>query len=127
MTERELKEAAAKIILHNRECHRIPHSVMESIVLGTNSLFQTAMTEVHHQVVAKMKEADVDPSIITSVCTVFDSETQYTNVFKGLETTHLQNTFIKKNFRFVVCHIKNIYRYYRLSLFNFACFAGACS
>lgn len=103
VTEENLKEAAAKWILKNREGHRIPNSVMESIVSGAKFLYETALSEVQQQVVDKLKEANVTPDTITSVSSVFDGETQYTNVFKGLETTYRQNSFIKDHFRFVVC------------------------
>ena len=105
ISEEGLKLAAAKWILRNREKHRIPHSVMESIVCGAKSLYETALTEVRHQVIRRIKETPASSDVITSVCSVFDGDTQYTNIFKGLETSHCQNVFIKNNFRFVVCHI----------------------
>ena len=104
MSEHELKFAAAKTILQNQEHHRIPHSVMESIVPRKNSLFQTASSEVQHQVICQ-KQAWTQISVLLS--TIFDGEAQYTSVFKGLPTTYHQNMFIKENFRCVVCHITN--------------------
>ena len=103
ITEEDLKVAAAKWILKNREGHRIPNSVMESIVSGAKFLYETALSEIQRQVVDEMKEANITPDTITSVSRVFDGETQYTNVFRGLETTYRQNSFIKDHFRFVVC------------------------
>ena len=103
ITEEDLKVAAAKWILKNREGHRISNSVMESIVSGAKFLYETALSEIQPQVVDEMKEANITPDTITSVSRVFDGETQYTNVFRGLETTYRQNSFIKDHFRFVVC------------------------
>ena len=103
ITEEDLKVAAAKWILKNREGHRIPNSVMESIVSGAKFLYETALSEIQRQVVDEMKEANITPDTITSVSRVFDGETQYTNVFRELETTYRQNSFIKDHFRFVVC------------------------
>ena len=59
--------AAAKWILKNREGHRIPNSVMESIVSGAKFLYETALSEIQQRVVDKIKEANVTPNIITSV------------------------------------------------------------
>ena len=103
ITEENLKVAAAKWILKNREGHRIPNSVMESIVSGAKFLYETALSEIQQKVTDKMKEANITPDTITSVSSVFDDDTQYTNVFRGLETTYRQNSFIKDHFRFVVC------------------------
>ena len=76
---------------------------MESIVSGAKFLYEAALSQIQQQVVDKMKEAGVTPDAIMSVSSVFDGETQYTNVFRGLETTYHQNSFIKDHFRFVVC------------------------
>ena len=102
ISEEGLKVAAAKWILKNREGHRIPHSVMESIVWGADSLYKTALSEIRHRVIRTIKETPVGSDVVTSVASVFDSDTQFTSVFKGLETTYRQNAFIKENFRFVV-------------------------
>ena len=75
---------------------------MESIVTGAKTLYETALLEVRHQVIQKMKEAHATSDTIASVSSVFDTQTQYTCVFKGLETTHKQNAFIKDTFDFVV-------------------------
>ena len=86
ITEEDLKvAAAAKWILKNREGLPIPNSVMESIVSGAKFLYEIALSEIQRQVVDKMKEANITPDTITSVSSVFDGETQYTNVFRGLE------------------------------------------
>ena len=45
ITEEDLKVAAAKWILKNRG-HRIPNSVMESIVSGAKFLYETALSDI---------------------------------------------------------------------------------
>lgn len=97
IAEHDLKVAAAKWIMRNREGHRIPHSVMESIVAGAQSLYEIALSKIQDRVIGRMKETDIASDIISSVSSVFDSETQYTSIFKGLETTYRQNMFIKDN------------------------------
>ena len=102
VTESDLQMAAAKWILKNREGHRIPHSVMESIVSGANSLYKVALSEVRSLVIDRLKESNTTSDVIDSVTDVFDNETQYTSIFRGLEITYRQNAFIKSNFRYVV-------------------------
>ena len=70
ITEENLKVAAAKWILKNREGHRIPNSVMESIVSEAKFLYETALSHFQQQVVDKMKEAGVTPDTIMSVSSV---------------------------------------------------------
>ena len=123
ITEGGLKKAAARWILRHREAHRIPHAVMESIVSGAKSLYETALMEVRHQVIQAMKDKHATADTVASVSSVFDTQSQYTCVFKGLETTHKQNTFIKDTFYFVVSDMK-----YKTSIIlKFFLFAGACS
>ena len=77
ITEGDLKKAAAKWILRHREAHRIPHSVMESIVSGAKSLYDIALLEVRHQVIQAMKDAHTTADVITSVSSVFDTQSVY--------------------------------------------------
>ena len=125
ITEENLKVAAAKWILKNREGHRIPNSVMESIVSGAKFLYEAALSQIQQQVVDKMKEAGVTPDAIMSVSSVFDGETQYTNVFRGLETTYRQNSFIKDHFRFVVCLLSSTCTTQYQCFYNM--YVGTCS
>ena len=75
---------------------------MESIVTGAASLFHLGLTGIQDQIESKLKEGNVSQDIISSMSIILSSETQYTNVFKGLETTYSQNEYIKANFRYVV-------------------------
>ena len=102
VSEDQLKLAAARWILKHREGHRIPQSVMESLISGAGSLFKTACTAVHDLVMLKMEEGKASSDLMSSVSGVFSERSQYTEVFKGLETTYLQNKFIEANLPFVV-------------------------
>lgn len=96
---------------------------MESIVSGAKSLYDIALLEVRHQVIQAMKDAHTTADAVTSVSSVFDTQSQYTCVFKGLETTHKQNAFIKGTFSFVVSDMK-----YKTSITSQVFpFAGTCS
>ena len=70
------------------------------------------------RVVDKVKEGNVTPDTIASVSSMFDGEIQYTNVFRVLETTYHQNSFIKDHFRFVVSliHAVKCYMYYSIPM-----------
>lgn len=83
ITESNLKAAAAKWILKHREAHRIPHSVMESVVSGADFLFKTALSEIQHQVLEKIKETAASTDVLASVSSVFKAKTQYTDIFNG--------------------------------------------
>ena len=102
LSKGHLKSAAMKWILKHWENHRIPHSVMESIVSGAASLMQIALDGIQSQIERRLKEADVSSDVVSSVCALLSDKTQYTNVFQGLETTYRQNEYIKTNFQFVV-------------------------
>ncbi len=71
-----------------------------------------------------MKDKCATADAVASVSSVFDTQNQYTCIFKGLEITHKQNAFIKDTFYFVVSDMK-----YKTSsiVLNFFLFAGACS
>lgn len=101
VTEDQLKSAVARWILKCREGHRIPHSVMESVVLGAQSLFELGIACVTHSIAKIMKDNEVSEEVVSSVTaalTKFD-------VFRGLSTTHLQNEYIKEKFHYIVSDI----------------------
>ena len=101
ISENELKTAAAKWILKIREGHRIPYSVMESIVLGASNLYALGLAALSSEVESRMHENSVSEEVIDSVKNVLLGETQYT-IFGGLDSTFKQNEFIKANFGIVV-------------------------
>ena len=100
LSEAMLKKAAAKWILSVRKSHRIPQSVMESIVSGAQSLFQLALSGVHN--VVKQQLTSVPPEVAKDVLESLTEKNQFTQPFLGLETTNKQHQFLKKNFRMVV-------------------------
>lgn len=102
VSEDQLKLAAGKWILKIREGHRIPNSTMESIVLGAQSLFQLGLCGIEHSVIRKLRDSNVSPDVISSVTAILSEKNQYTDVYKGLETTHKQNEYIKTNFKYIV-------------------------
>ena len=97
-----MKNAAAKWILKTREGHRIPQSVMESIVSGASSLFQLALSGLQQTLETRLLNGHVSTDVSALVMESFDCETQYTRVFQGLESSYRRNTYIRANFPFVV-------------------------
>ena len=103
ITEQSLKNAAAIWILKMREGHRIPQSVMESVVSGASSLFHLALSGLQQTLLLRLQDAQVSADTSSLVMDCLSCEDQYTRVFQGLETSYKQNSYIKAHFPFVVC------------------------
>ena len=102
ITEQSMKNAAAKWILKMREGHRIPQSVMESIVSGASSLFQLALSGLQQTLQSRLLDAQVSTDTSSLVTDCLNCEHQYTRIFQGLETSYKQNSYIRTHFPFVV-------------------------
>ena len=105
ISEQFIKSAAAKWILKMREGHRIPQSVMESIVSGASSLCNLALSGLRQTLESRLEDAKVSADTSSLVMDCLNCENQYTRIFQGLETTHRQNSYIRKHFPFVVCDV----------------------
>lgn len=117
ITEQSVKNAAAKWTLKMREGHRIPQSVMESIVSGASSLFQLALSGLQQTLQSRLQDSQVSEDASSLVMECFNSGDQYTRVFQGLETTYRQNSYIRTHFPFVVCDINFVH----VHVYNIAC------
>ena len=102
ITEQSMKNAAAKWILKMREGHRIPQSVMESIVSGASSLFQLALSGLQQTLQSRLLDTQVSADTSSLVMDCLNCEHQYTRIFQGLETSYKQNSYICTHFPFVV-------------------------
>ena len=76
-----LQEAAATWIIKTRESHRIPISVMDSIIQDVQSLYEVALTQ-HVQRI--LHDAGVASSTRATVAKEFTDGT-YTHIFTGLK------------------------------------------
>ena len=83
-----------------REGHRIPQSVMESIVSGASSLFQLALSGLQQTLERRLLDAQVPTDVSTLVIDCLARESQYTRVFQ--ESSYRQNAYISANFPYVV-------------------------
>ena len=95
----QLQKAAATWILKTREVHRIPLSVMDSIIQDVQSLYAIALSSLSGQVTACLESADVPRDVLDSVTTIFSNPSQ---VFEGLQTQQQQLSYFRTNFNFVV-------------------------
>ena len=100
----QLQRAAATWILKTRECHRIPFSVMTSIIDDVQSLYKVALAHISDRVQRTLCNSGVDSAIQRSVAAEL-SDGPYTQVFHGLTTTAQQLTYFKQHFNFVVSSI----------------------
>lgn len=102
VSEEQIKSAAVKWILKHREGHRIPQSVMESIVSGAQSLFRLGTSSMEHLIAKTMKDSNVSADLISSVVAIISDKS---DIFKGLATMYQQNEYIKANFQYLVSTI----------------------
>ena len=86
------------MILKTRESHRIPLSVMDSIIYDVQSLFEVALCRLNREV-AKLQTSVISQEVVESVDSIF---TNFPQVFEGLQTQQQQLSFFRRNFNFIV-------------------------
>ena len=69
---------------------------------GAQSLFQLALSGVHNLIKQQLTCTSVPPEVAKDILGSVMEKNQFTHPFLGLETTHKQHQFFKKNFRIVV-------------------------
>lgn len=97
--EFHIQRAAATWILKTRERHRIPLSVMDSLIYDVQSLFDIIVSNLSSQVQDCLQNSDVSQGVVESVGSMFHS---YPSVFTGLQTQQQQLSYFRRNFNFVV-------------------------
>ena len=102
VTEDSLPRAAAIWILKARDQHRIPLSVMDTVIGDFRSLYQVSMTACRHKVATTLAEVGVSEDAIASAMVHMDQGSPFTNVFRGLETQHQQLAYFRRHFGLVV-------------------------
>ena len=101
VTDDALQRAAALFILKTRENHRIPLSIMDSIIGDVSSLYKLALSAIKKQVISILQGGGLNDGVESALTDLFDTS-HFANVFLGLETHHRQLQYIKRNFNFVV-------------------------
>ena len=97
-----LQEAAARFILKTKELHRLPQSVMNSIIQDVIIFAGVMLGELHYATIEKLEAAGVDPHIISGLDPLFQGNTKFGQPFESLQTTHCQMKYFKQHFNFVV-------------------------
>ena len=97
-----MQRAAAIWLLKTQELRRLPQSTTEGIMQDVGSLYDTALSNLHADVLDALRRAGVDSSTIPGLSSVFSSSGPHGNLFSGLETHYKQLQYYKNNFHFVV-------------------------
>lgn len=95
----QIQRAAATWILKTRESHRIPLSVMDSMIQDVQSLFDIIVSNLNSEVQSCLQNSGVSQGIVESVGSMFGN---CQRVFAGLQTQQQQLSFFRRNFNFVV-------------------------
>lgn len=85
--------------IKTRESHRIPISVMESIIYDVQSLVDVVVSSLSSQVQTCLQSSGVSQGVVENVGSIFSN---CPRVFAGLQTQQQQLSFFRKNFSFVV-------------------------
>lgn len=96
-----LQKAAATWILKTRESHRIPMSVMDSIIQDVQSLYEIALAQLSGGVQRILHDAGVTSSVQDTVAREFTDGVS-THMFTGLSTFSQQMTYFKQHFNLIV-------------------------
>ena len=97
-----IQRAAATWVLKTRESHRIPLSVMDSLIYDVQSLFDIVVGNLSSQVQDCLQYSGVSQGVVESVESIFCN---CPPVFAGLRTQQQQLSFFRRNFNFVVSTI----------------------
>ena len=100
--ELQLKRVAILTLLKSREVHQIPMSVMDEIKADTQSLFTFAIRNIREHVSAELFAAEVAPAVVQSAIKHLEAASPLANVYHGLSTQHLQNSFLEQKLNMVV-------------------------
>ena len=95
----QIQKAAATMILKTRENHRIPLSVVDSIIYDVQSLFDIVISNLSSQVQACLQSSGVSQRVAEGVDSIFSN---CPRLFAGLQTQQQQLCFFRRNYNFVV-------------------------
>ena len=102
VTKDSLQRAAALFILKAREGHRIPLSVMNTIIGDFQSLFQLAILAFQQKITTTLAEAGTADDDISSAMMHLSERSPLTNLFSGLQTQSQQLAYFRRHFGLVV-------------------------
>ena len=98
------KRASALFLLKLKEIHRVPQVAVDSIVSGSQEIFQQTVQRLRAGVQQKLAAAGVDVDTAQDIGCVFD---ELSDPFTGLESEYKQAQYMTKEFNiFVSCKTK---------------------
>ena len=83
-------------ILKIKEKHKMPQSVINTMIESITTLFQLHLKHIGDIVTQHLKKSSVDDHIIELISAIFSSDGEHIRLFKGLETEYQQQKFFKK-------------------------------
>uniref|UniRef100_A0A1X7T9R9 C2H2-type domain-containing protein n=1 Tax=Amphimedon queenslandica TaxID=400682 RepID=A0A1X7T9R9_AMPQE len=95
----EQKRSSALFLLRLKEIHHIPQVAVDSVVHGSQELFQQTVQRLKAGVRLKLAEAGIEESLSQEINSVFED---LMDPYTGLETEYLQNAYIRETFKIPV-------------------------
>ena len=96
----EIKRAVALWFMKSSELHKIPESVMSTIVADVQSLFDVIMKSLNSNITSILQTAPNVNAAQEVITQHFHSSTY--NIFQGFQTRATRMSYIKENFGLVV-------------------------
>ena len=94
--------AVALWLLKSRELHKIPISVMNSIIKDIQSLLNVVVKNLQSNIMSVLECAANTDEIKKRITQHFDSSAY--NIFNQFQTKSMQESFFRQHFNFVVCN-----------------------
>ena len=93
------KRSSALFLLKLKEIHRVPQVAVDSVVSGSQEIFQQTVQRLKAGVQFKLAAAGVDEEVAGDVASVFD---ELSDPFAGLESQYKQNLYFTQEFQIPV-------------------------
>ena len=98
----QLQEAAALWLLKTREMHRLPLSVMDTLIEDIESLIHAAINCIKQCTIMKLRDGSASETLIRNVSDEFSLVDSHLSLFNGLKSQHQQQNFFRTRFNLVV-------------------------
>lgn len=98
----EIKKAVALWLIKSSELHKIPESVMNTIVADIQDLFDFVMESLNSNITSILHKAPNINRAQEIIAQHLHSSTY--SIFKGLQTSATRRSYIKQNFGLVVSY-----------------------
>ena len=92
-----------------KEKHKLTQVVLQGIIDEVTNLIQGHLSSLHTQVCKQLSQSGVSHSVIADLDSLFSDDGPYSCPFSGLATQHLQQSFYRKHFKWIVSNLHIIY------------------